>query len=197
ALDSRLDVTAGLRWTKETKRVRNLFFSYSNYAANPANPLSGVFQRDANGNPVTRSGGPASGVLPSGNGPGPYDLIPLENQKSWSRLTPEASISFAIQRDFNVYARFATGFKSGGFNDTAANNSAFNTPFDPEKLTSFELGTKGIFMNGRLSLNAAVYHSIYKDFQAGVFVPALITTNIINAGKASYTGFELEGQVRP
>jgi iron complex outermembrane receptor protein len=197
ALDNRLDVTAGLRWTKETKRVRNLFFSYSNYAANPANPLSGVFQRDANGNPVTRSGGPASGVLPSGNGPGPYDLIPLENQKSWSRLTPEASISFAIQRDFNVYARFATGFKSGGFNDTAANNSAFNTPFDPEKLTSFELGTKGIFLNGRLSLNAAVYHSIYKDFQAGVFVPALITTNIINAGKASYTGFELEGQVRP
>ena len=197
ALDGRLDLTGGLRWTKETKRVRNLFFSYSKYAANPADPLSGVFQRDALGNPITRSGGPALGVLPTGNGPGPYDLIPLENEKSWSRLTPEASISFAIQPDFNVYGRFATGFKSGGFNDTAATNSAFNTAFNPEKLTSFELGTKGVFLGGRIGLNVVVYHSIYKDFQAGVFVPTLITTNIINAGKATFTGVEIEGQVRP
>ncbi|SNS86189.1 iron complex outermembrane recepter protein, partial [Sphingomonas laterariae] len=181
SLDNRLSLTGGLRWTKETKRVRNLFFSYNAYAVNPADPLSGVFVRDANGNPITISGGPASGALPSGNGPGPYDLMPLENKKSWSRLTPEASISFQIQPDFNVYGRFATGFKSGGFNDTAATNDAFDTAFDPEKLTSFELGTKGIFADGRLSLNLAVYHSIYKDFQAGVFVPTLITTNIINA----------------
>ncbi|WP_380871978.1 TonB-dependent receptor [Sphingomonas sp. DBB INV C78] len=196
SLDNKLDLTAGLRWTKETKRVRNLFFSYNNYATNPANPLSGVFQRDANGNPITVSGGPALGALPDSGGPGPYDLSPLENKKSWSRFTPEASISYAIRQDFNIYGRFATGFKSGGFNDTAATNDAFNTAFDPEKLTSFEIGSKGIFANGRLSLNLALYHSIYKDFQAGVFVPTLITTNIINAGKATFTGVEVEGQAR-
>jgi len=197
ALDHRLDITAGLRWTKDTKRTRNLFFSYNNYAANPASPTSGVFERDAHGNPITRSGGPALGALPSGGGPGPYDLIPLSNRKSWSRLTPEANVSFEVRRNFNVYARFATGFKSGGFNDTAATNAAFNTPFDPEKLTSFELGTKGVFLGGRLNLNAAVYHNIYKDFQAGVFVPEFVTTNIINAGKALFTGVEIEGQLRP
>src|SRR5690606_17029420 len=123
--------------------------------------------------------------------------IPLQNKRSWSRFTPEFNISYKVRDDWNFYGRIATGFKSGGFNDTASNNLAFDTPYDPEKLTSFEIGTKGLFLDRRLSINAAVYHSIYKDFQAGVFVPAVITTNIINAGKAEFTGVELEGQVRP
>ncbi|MBS0505736.1 MAG: TonB-dependent receptor, partial [Proteobacteria bacterium] len=196
-LDRKLDLTVGLRWTKDKKKTENLFFSYNNYATNPSAPLAGVFQRTATGAPVTRSGGPATGALPDRGGPGPYDLIPLEAQRSWDRFTPEANITFHIQPRWTVYARYATGFKSGGFNDVAATNAAFLTPFDPEKLRSFELGTKGVVADGLLSFNAAVYHSIYTDFQAGVFVPTLITTNIINAGKATFTGFELEGALRP
>ncbi|OHT19672.1 Pesticin receptor precursor [Sphingomonas haloaromaticamans] len=192
----RLDLTVGLRWTRDTKDVWERFISYTAYAADPAAPGSGVFQRGPDGTPITISGGPPSGALP-GADPGPDDLIPLQNDRSWSRLTPEFNVSYKLQDDWNVYGRVATGFKSGGFNDTASNNAAFNAPYNPEKLLSFELGTKGAFFDRRLSVNAAVYHSIYKDFQAGVFVPAVITTNIINAGKAEFTGFEIEGQIRP
>ena len=195
-LADRLDVTVGLRWTRDSKDVWERFISYANYRANPSGINSGVFLRNPDGSPITRSGGPALGALP-GASPGPNDLIPLENSQNWSRFTPEVNLRYTIMDGWNVYGRFATGFKSGGFNDTAANNLAFNTAYDPEKLTSFELGTKGSFFDRRLSLSAAVYHSIYKDFQAGVFVPAFITTNIINAGKAEFTGFEIEGQVRP
>lgn len=196
-LEDKLDIAVGLRWTKDTRDVWEKFVSYNTYAANPANLNSGVFQRAANGAPITVSGGPALGALPGGAGLGPNDLIPLNNKKSWSKLSPELNISYKVNPGWNFYGRVATGFKSGGFNDTAANNAAFNTPYDPEKLLSFELGTKGSFFDRRLNLNMAVYHSIYKDFQAGVFVPAFITTNIINAGEAQFTGFELEGQVRP
>src|SRR5690606_35287254 len=106
---------------------------------------------------------------------------------------PEFNILYKIRPDFSVYGRGATGFKSGGINDTAATNAAFMTPYNPEKLTSFELGMKYAGLGNALNLNAAVYHSIYKDFQAGVFVPSLVTTNIINAGEAKFTGVEVEG----
>jgi iron complex outermembrane receptor protein len=196
-LDNKFDITGGLRWTKDTKNVHERFIAYATYAANPSNPNSGVFQRGPTGAPITVSGGPALGALPGGAGPGPNDLTPLQQQKSWSKFSPELNLSYKLANDWNLYGRVATGFKSGGFNDTAANNAAFNTPFNPEKLLSFEVGTKGSFFDRRLTIASAVYHSIYKDFQAGVFVPAVITTNIINAGKAEFTGFEIEGTVRP
>lgn len=195
-MEDRLDLTVGLRYTRETRDVWERLISYNNYRANPAAPGSGVFARDpVTGAPITRSGGPALGALPNG-AIGPDDLIPLENKKTWSKFTPEFNIRYEIQPDWNVYGRVATGFKSGGFNDTASTNAAFNTPYDPEELLAFELGTKGAFFDRRLSVNAAVYHNVYKEFQAGVFVPALITTNIINAGKAEFTGFEIEGNLR-
>jgi iron complex outermembrane receptor protein len=196
-LEDKLDIAVGLRWTKDTRDVWERFLSYNTYAVNPADLNSGVFQRNPDGSPILASGGPALGALPGGSGVGPEDLIPLRNKKSWSQLSPELNLTYKVSPTWNIYGRVATGFKSGGFNDTAANNAAFNTPYNPEKLLSFELGTKGSFFDRKLSLNMAVYHSIYKDFQAGVFVPAFITTNIINAGEAQFTGFELEGQIRP
>lgn len=197
AFDEKLTASVGLRYTRESKHAYELLLSNSAYRINPAAPGSGVFQRDANGNPVTRSGGPAAGARPGAGGIGYTDLSPLENSGVWSRFNPELNILYKIQPDFSVYGRVATGFKSGGINDTAATNAAFMTPYNPEKLTSFELGMKYGGFNNMLNLSAAVYHSIYKDFQAGVFVPSLVTTNIINAGQAKFTGFELEGTLRP
>jgi len=135
------------------------------------------------------------GARPGAGGLGPYDLIPLDREDSWSQFNPEFNLVYRVQANWSFYGRVATGFKSGGINDTASTNGAFNTPYDPEDLLSFEVGTK--FANRLVSLNLAAYHSIYKNFQAGVFVPDLVTTNIINAGEAQFTGVEVEGSIRP
>jgi iron complex outermembrane recepter protein len=190
-----VDLSVGLRYTSDRKSAYEMFIANSAYAANPAAPGSGVFQRDAAGNPVTRSGQPPAGARPGAGGLGPYDLIPLEREDSWSQVNPEFNIVYRAQPNWSFYGRVATGFKSGGINDTASTNAAFHTPYDPENLLSFEVGTK--FSNRLFSLNLAAYHSIYKDFQAGVFVPELVTTNIINAGEAQFTGVEVEGSIRP
>lgn len=197
ALDEKLTASVGLRYTREEKSAYELLLSNSAYAANPASPGSGVFLRDAAGNPITTSGGPAAGARPGSGGIGYTDLSPLRNSGVWTRFNPEFNILYKFERNFSVYGRVATGFKSGGINDTAATNDAFLTAYDPEKLTSFEVGMKYAGLGNALRLNAAVYHSIYKDFQAGVFVPSLVTTNIINAGEAQFTGFEVEGALRP
>ena len=144
-------------------------------------------------------GGPgrAARARPGAGGAGPYDLIPLQRNDSWSKFNPEFNFVYRLQSDWSIYGRVATGFKSGGINDTASTNAAFNKPYNPENLLSFEGGTKYVSPDRRVSLGVSLYHSIYKDFQAGVFVPELVTTNIINAGKAKFTGIELEGSLRP
>ena len=195
--DRRLDVSVGLRYTSDRKRARELFLGNTNFRVNSAAANSGVFERTGNGTPVTRSGQPAAGARPGANGIGPSDLIPLERSDEWSKFNPEINLVYRLQPDWTVYGRIATGFKSGGINDTASTNAAFNKPYDPEKLLSYEVGSKLTTADRRLSLNVALYHSIYKDFQAGVFVPELVTTNIINAGEAKFTGIEVEGSLRP
>lgn len=197
AFDRRLSLTVGGRINKDEKSATSLSQAYSAYAANPAAQGSGVFQRDAAGNPITRSGGPALGALPGAGRIGPSDLIPLTADGEWSEFTPEFNVSWKLAEDWNVYGRIATGFKSGGNNDVAATNASFMTPYEPEKLTAYEIGTKGQWFDRRLNLSASVYYSDYRDFQVGVFVPALITTTIINAGKAHMSGVELEGTWRP
>lgn len=196
SLDDRLTLSIGGRYTREEKSAKVRIISNSNYLADPSNPNSGVFVRNPDGSPVTRSGQPAAGARPGAGGLGPDDLIPLENSGVWKKFNPEFNALFKVTPDFSIYGRYATGFKSGGINDTAPTNAAFENTFDPENLKSFELGAKFSAFDRRLQLNVAGYHSIYKDFQAGVFVPQLVTTNIINAGEAQFTGFEIEGSAR-
>jgi iron complex outermembrane recepter protein len=196
-LEERLSITVGGRLSKDFKRTTALSQDYATYAANPNNLGSGVFQRTAAGAPITRSGGPALGALPGPGNIGPSDLIPMTVRGDWSEFTPELNVTWKLREDWNVYGRYATGFKSGGNNDVAVSNSAFLTAYQPERLKSYELGTKGVWFDRRLSLSAAVYYSEYKDFQAGVFVPALVTTSIINAGEAHIAGLEVEGFLRP
>jgi iron complex outermembrane recepter protein len=107
--------------------------------------------------------------------------------------------------------RAARGYRSGGFNlrqathngNTAAppfgNRTLPLTPFNEETIVSFEIGAKTEFMN-RLRLNFAAFHNIYKDQLATIPVPIVgsgsFGTITVNAGKTTYTGFEVEGQFR-
>jgi iron complex outermembrane receptor protein len=197
ALDGRLTLSIGGRYTREEKHATELLLSNSNFRTNPNSPTSGVFARTSAGVPITISGQPAAGARPGAGGIGPSDLIPLSNSTVSKRFNPEFNALYKITPTFSIYGRYATGFKSGGINDTAATNAAFLTPYKPEKLTSYEAGFKFGDAGGLLRLNGAVYHSIYRDFQAGVFVPQLVTTNIINAGEAKFTGVEVEGALNP
>lgn len=196
SLDRRLTVSVGARYSREEKSAYELLLANSTYAANPASPTSGVFVRDGAGNPVTRSGQPAAGARPGAGGIGYTDLTALSSSGVWSSFNPEFNILYKLTSEMSVYGRVATGFKSGGINDTASTNAAFLAAYDPEKLTSYELGFKLASSDRRFRFEAAVFHSIYTDFQAGVFVPSLVTTNIINAGEAQFTGVEVEGSAQ-
>jgi len=118
----------------------------------------------------------------------------VEVDESFDEFTPSVTVSYQLDDTSSLYAKLVTGYKSGGFNIRAAD---FTKPFEPETLTSYELGWKSEWLDRRLRLNAAVFYADYEDMQLDIVVPdqpnpALTQTE--NAGKASISGIELDLQ---
>ncbi|WP_020649967.1 TonB-dependent receptor [Solimonas variicoloris] len=134
-------------------------------------------------------------------------LIPegTNASKTFDATTPMASVAWQFTQDLNAYFRYAEGFKSGGFNGEYSNPYATDpdenvretkTPFKPEKQRSFELGTKTMWLDRRVVLNAAVYYNKARDLQESIFLGSgAAASSVRNAGKATIYGAELEGQV--
>jgi len=124
------------------------------------------------------------------------------NDRSFDQFTPRVSISYEPRRDLNLYASWGRGFKSGGFD---MRGDAVFTPttvngYDPEKITSYEVGMKGAFLDRTLFLNMAGYYSRYTDQQVTIQVPNIaggIASFVDNAGKADIYGLEIEGRLVP
>ncbi|AHE55095.1 TonB-dependent receptor [Sphingomonas sanxanigenens] len=100
------------------------------------------------------------------------------------------SVSYQVTPTALVYAKVSTGYKSGGFNPRA---DTLNT-FDPEKLTSYEAGTKLDLFDRHLRINAAFFYSKYDDLQVPQFAAGTggASTLLVNAGSADFKGVELE-----
>lgn len=93
------------------------------------------------------------------------------------------------------YARVATGYKAGGFSARA-----FDSGFNPESLTSYEVGLKTDFFDRRLRFNTTAYYADHKDLQVNSFVvtgTGAASAVITNAGKARYKGIEVEANAVP
>jgi iron complex outermembrane recepter protein len=105
--------------------------------------------------------------------------------------TWKAALTQDITQDVNVYASASRGFKSGGFNLTAAATAA---PFKPEYLTAFELGTKGEFFDKRLRVNLSGFYYDYSGIQITTLVGALET--VYNAAAAQIHGADLDMKAR-
>jgi iron complex outermembrane receptor protein len=149
-LDKKLDLTGGVRWTKDTKELDQI-----------------------------------STVLRTGE---------ITN-KNWSFL---ASASYQWTPDIMTYGRFASGYRSGGFNVRAP--AGANPNYLPEKMKSWEAGFKVQALDNRVRLNGAAFYNKYRQLQVAQFAPPSTTgsggSSALNAN-AKYKGFELEGQAVP
>jgi iron complex outermembrane receptor protein len=122
--------------------------------------------------------------------------VPLSSAVAdWTSFTPKLGIDWKPTRDMLLYASWSQGFKSGGFG--ASTVASTPTPrYDPEKLTSYEIGAKTAWLDNRLIVNAAAFYSEYRDIQLTVQgVDPVTNANLRttrNAGGSNIKGFELE-----
>lgn len=84
-----------------------------------------------------------------------YDKF--EDKEDWSKVTGRLVVDWQFSDDAMTYLSYATGYKSGGW-DGNQFSSVSSGPFDPEEMTSIELGLKGDFFDSRLRVEAAIFH---------------------------------------
>ncbi len=123
-------------------------------------------------------------------------ILPLgKNRRDTQETTPMANIAYSFNDGFMVYANYAEGFRSGGYVQRIFPPRPDVVDFDPEYVTSYELGFKFSTSDGSLSLNGAVFFTDYEDIQ--VLVPAGVAQVEQNVGKAEISGAEVELKWQP
>jgi len=111
-------------------------------------------------------------------------------ETSSSSFTPSATIEYKANDDLFLYATYAKGFKSGGFN-----LGVIQPPFAPEKITDYEAGIRADWLNGRLRTNISAFYYDYTNLQVTKIAGTVVT--IENAANAVVRGIEAEIVVRP
>lgn len=130
----------------------------------------------------------------------PVEIALNTRSKSFSAPTGNLTIDYRASDDVNFYARFARGYRSGGFNarqPTSVANNIGLIPFNDETIDSYELGFKTQF-NNSLRLNGAVFYNAYKDQLVTLPIPITgggsFGNAVVNAGKTNYYGAEIEAR---
>ena len=115
-----------------------------------------------------------------------------------SRFNPLAVVAWDATEDLNIYAKYATGYRSGG----ASSRSLTFREFGPEDVTSYELGTK--YERDRVRVNTALFTmdrtGSQVDFSQVNFDPITQSTRntleTLNApGVTEINGFEVDSQL--
>jgi iron complex outermembrane receptor protein len=121
--------------------------------------------------------------------------------KSWNNVGWKLGADYDLGQNKLVYASWARGFKSGGFTGRVGVPADGASPFDPEKVDTFEAGFKADFFDRRLRTNLSVFYTNYRDLQvAQIYFDRTSNTQgnrILNAGNAEIKGFELETTAVP
>jgi len=179
-LTEQLTLTAGLRYTDETKQFLPDQIIFENKFAGTGTPLDAPF-------------------LQAGSRILPY----LRKEVDISETSPLVNLTYRFDDGLMVYGTYSEGFKSGGFSQrvfppiVGPYPAPPGTPdidliptFEPEFVEVYELGFKWSGFDQRLKLNGSAFHTEYDDLQIQVFTSVAPVTK--NAASAEIDGFELE-----
>jgi iron complex outermembrane recepter protein len=174
AITPALKLRAGARYTMDNKT-----FGVEDYFANGFAPCVG----------------PTLGIIPGAPRCTLADLAaqgPLSAKTRDKKFNWDVSGNYALTKDINLYARAATGFRGSSVQGASAFNN--QSVADPEDVTSIEAGIKADLLNRRVRANFGVFSYRVKDLQLTAVGGANNANILVNAKKATGSGFELDLQ---
>jgi iron complex outermembrane receptor protein len=90
---------------------------------------------------------------------------PRAFRAKFTKPTWLVSLDHQLTDQVLVYAKAATGYRSGGLNDNGSVEAETFAAFAPETNVEFEGGIKSEFLDKRVRVNLATYHSHYSNLQ--------------------------------
>jgi outer membrane receptor protein involved in Fe transport len=113
---------------------------------------------------------------------GEYGFFPTVVTEADDALGYKLAIQHDIDNDRMVYASYTTAIKAGGNNP---NELGLPDPYDQEETGVFEIGAKGIFLDGAMLLNTAYFQNT---------TDGMLISSIVNAGSKNVnTDAEISG----
>ena len=132
-------------------------------------------------------------------------IAPAEGEKAEETgASYKASVSYDINSAVTTYATYSTGFRAPVRNARAGLVSALDPNdiiipegADSDDLKSYELGMKGVWLDGKVSANMAAYWIDWSNIQVQANRVSDSIQFATNIGKAESKGFEFETTILP
>ena len=169
-ISDRLRTSLGLRYSDEEKEVDANHAFYALGTDVPLNPTGALLY---------------AGLLNARD----YSYA---NKRSEQNVDPSLNLQWDINDDAMLYAAATKATKAGGFNSSDVSGDADLIEYEEETATGFEIGLKAEFLDNRLRVNTAVFHTEFDDLQVSVLDGSTNTFFIGNAAKATSRGLELD-----
>jgi iron complex outermembrane recepter protein len=119
----------------------------------------------------------------------------IQASHTFSEPQPKATLNYKWTPDLITYFTFSKGFRTGGFNPATPLSLRL---YNNEVSTNYEVGMKSSWLNNRLTLDAAAFHTDFKNQQ--FFYSEATDTGIFraitNIPKTKVNGVEFELQAR-
>lgn len=164
AVNDRLTLGAGLRYTKDKGRQYNLV----------GNVLGDKYSYDDPGV-----------VL--------FNIIPRTQQAfSGSNVSGKVGIEYRPADDLLLYGNVSTGYRGSSFNAQALFSPADVSTAKPEKISAAEGGFKWKTASGRVVLNGAFFRYNFKNQQNVDFNSATFSQQLVNIPKSRIQGAEFD-----
>lgn len=174
-----LKVTGGLRYNNDKKSItaRSTLASF----LVPFGQTGDVFDSPFVGSFDADPGTPGNQLVQSRN-------------VAFDEITGRFVVDWQMTPDNLIYASYSRGYKSGGINPPLQPIFQVSESFGPEQIDAFEIGSKNVFGNGQLVLNATAFYYKYKGLQLSRIIARTSVNDTIDA---DIYGVELEGVLRP
>jgi iron complex outermembrane receptor protein len=184
-ITDRIELSGGVRYTDE-KKVQTISVPYVHNSLAYVSAPGGLFR-------------PSPAFLQSGFFSGPIEFTD-------DNFSPEATIKFQANDDFNIFASFKTGYKSGGIDNSALPSNSLSAAaasgdfssliFRSEEATGGEVGFKSQWADRTFTLNATAFYYVFTDLQVQNFNAVTIQFVTANAGELTTKGVDLETRWR-
>jgi len=161
------ELAAGLRYSEETKKVD---WTISSIDPNTNVPVIPAFEL-ANGTVI--------------------------DERTDNHFSPMISLNMTLNDELNAYAKYANAYKSGGYNVDFLTQAQLDAglEYNKETVDSYELGFKGLLLDGKLRFSSALFFAQYDDYQVNQLVDLGSGTTAIsirNAAEVETKGAEIE-----